>query len=147
MASSKKRKPHGNIGNLNAAKSVLPVIRRLQQGKPLPPNLARIAAISDLEAEPLIADKGGLENMTGGEQAMLRIWKTAREITLLIFHEMIERGAIMVNDGNWDLQPGAQRLAKFLSEERAALRELGLERRAKNVTDPVTFYKERYGTE
>ncbi len=58
----------GPPGNLNAARSILPTIRRLQRGKPLPESLALIAAISDREAEQLIADKGGLENMTGGEQ-------------------------------------------------------------------------------
>jgi len=127
----------GPPGNLNAARSILPVIRRLQKGKPLPENLARVAAISDREAEQLIADKGGLENMTGGEQAMLQVWKTARQTTLLILHELVERGAVVEKDGCWDLAPGVQRLAGFLGQERAALLALGLDSRGKNITDIV----------
>ena len=36
---------------------------------------------------------------------------------------------------------------RWARELRADLLALGLERRAKNVTDPATFYKERYGEE
>ena len=45
-------------GNLNSAKSVLPVLKRLRQGKRLPPELTRIAALADREAEELISDRG-----------------------------------------------------------------------------------------
>jgi len=64
---------------------------------------------------------------------MLNVWRSARQAVLLILNEMVERGAVSVEDGKWDLQPGAQRLAKFLSEERAALLALGLQRRAKDA--------------
>ncbi len=149
MASSKKKTPHGGIGNLNACKSVLPVIRRLQQGKPLPPELARVIALADKEADLLISDKGGLDNMSGGEQLLVNVWRVARQCTLLILHELIERGAVTVSeDGReWDLQPGLKTLQKFLSEQRSTLMSLGLARRAKNITDPATFLKERYGAE
>ena len=70
----------------NAARSILPTIRRLKTGKPLPENLARIAAISDQEAEQLIADKDGLENMTGAEQAMLKFGRL--RVKLLCFSYM-----------------------------------------------------------
>lgn len=121
----------GPPGNLNSIRSVLPALRRLRNGKPLPPELARIAALADQEAELLIADKGGLPNMTGGERLLLNVWRSARQAVLLILNEMVARGAVSVEDGKWDLQPGAQRLAKFLSEERASLLALGLQRRAK----------------
>ncbi len=89
----------GPVGNLNGARSILLALRRLRQGKPLPPALARGAALSDQEAEMLIADKGGVENMTGGERIMLEVWRTARQATLLILNELIERGAVVVTDG------------------------------------------------
>ncbi len=75
--------------------------------------------------------------MTGGEQAMLQVWKTARQTTLLILHELVERGAVVEKDGCWDLAPGVQRLAGFLGQERAALLALGLNSRGKNITDIV----------
>ena len=102
------------VGNLNAARSVLPALKRLRQGKPLPASLARVAALADREAELLISDKGGRDAMTGGEQLMLGIWRTARTAVLLILNELVERGAVAVDNGTWDLQPGVARLAKFL---------------------------------
>lgn len=131
MAGKKGRS--GPPGHLHSAKSVIPALRRLRQGKPLPPELARVAALADQEAELLIADKGGLTNMTGGERLMLNVWRSARQAVLLILNEMVSRGAVSAEDGKWDLQPGAQRLAKFLSEERASLLALGLQRRAKDA--------------
>ncbi len=133
-------------GNLNSAKSVLPALRRLRRGKPLPPELTRIAALADREAEELISDRGGWEGMSGAEQLMVANWKAARQAELLIWQELIDKGAVHVNaDGSWDLQPGAQRLASFLSAQRAALIALGLERRAKPVQDLNTYLSEQYG--
>jgi hypothetical protein len=127
----------GPPGNMNAVRSVVPALRRLRQGKPLPPELARVTALADQEAELLVSDKGGLDNMSGGERLLLNVWRTARQATLLILSEMAARGAIAAEGDKWDLQPGAQRLAKFLSEERAALLGLGLQRTAKNTDDIV----------
>ncbi len=76
--------------------------------------------------------KGGWDNMSGAERLMLSNWKSARKAELLIWSELLERGPVQVKqDGSWDLQPGAQRLAPFLSAQRAALLALGLERREK----------------
>ncbi len=71
-------------GNLNSAKSVLPALRRLRRGKPLPPELTRIAALADREAEELISDRGGWEGMSGAEQLMVANWKAARQAELII---------------------------------------------------------------
>ncbi len=128
-------KPHrsGPVGNLNSARSIAPALRRLRQGKALPAPLLRVTAIADKEAEKIVSDKGGQGHLTGGEELMLNVWKTARQATLLILYEMAHRGVIVQRDGEWDLQPGATRLAKFLAEERAALLALGLDRRPKDV--------------
>jgi len=40
-----------------------------------------------------------------------------------------------------------QRLSVFLAEQRRCVMALGLERRARNVTDPQTWIKEQYGEE
>lgn len=125
-----RRGRSGPVGNLNAARSILPALRRLRQGKPLPPDLARVTALADLEAKGLEADK---PDMTAGERAILNVWRTARTAVLLILDELVRRGAVVVENGKWDLQPGTARLSKFLAEERAALMSLGLERRARDV--------------
>ena len=91
-------------------------------------------ALANREAEQLVTDKGSWGNMSGAERLMLSNWKSARKAELLIWHELLERGAILVKeDGSWDLQPGAQRLAPFLSAQRAALLALGLTRRQRPV--------------
>ncbi len=139
-----KRNPGGQLGNLNAAKNIWSALRRVQQGKPLPPELARVVALAEREAEMLISDKGGRENMSGAEQLMIGIWRSGRQCELLIWFELLERGAIQANeDGSWDLQPGAQRLAQFLGQQRAALQVLGLERRARDVTALDQYLKEK----
>ncbi len=121
-------------GNLNAAKNVLPALARLQRGKSLPPELNRLARMANQEAEELTSDKGGRENMSGAERLMLSNWKSARMAELLIWNEVLKKGAVLVKeDESWDLQPGAQRLAQFLSAQRGALLALGLERREKVV--------------
>jgi hypothetical protein len=130
-----KKGRSGPPGHLHTAKSVLPALARLRRGKPLPPELARVAAIADQEAGLLASDKGGLENLTGGERLMLNVWRTARQATLLILHELVERGATVDSkDGQWDLQPGTTRLTKFLAEEQTALIALKFDqRRPKDV--------------
>jgi len=121
-------------GNLNAAKNVLSALVRLKRGKSLPRELNRVAMMANQEADELISDKGGWENMSGAERLMLSNWKSARKAELLIWSELLERGAVLArDDGSWDLQPGAQRLAPFLSAQRAALVALGLKRREKPV--------------
>lgn len=131
MAGKKGRS--GPPGHLHNAKSAIPAIRRLRQGKPLPPALARIVALADQEAELLVSDKGGLDNMSGGEKVMLNVWRSARQAVLLILSELVDRGAVLAKNGEWDLQPGLQRLTKFLTEERQALLALGLQRRTKDA--------------
>ena len=140
-----KKGRSGPPGNLNPAKSILPALRRLRQGKPLPPGLGRVAAIAEQEESLLLGDKGGADNMTGGERLMLNVWKTARQATLLILHELAERGAVLAKDGEWDLQPGAQRLVKFLAEERAALIALKFdEKRARDITPTLADIRRQF---
>ncbi len=132
-------------GNLNSAKSVLPALKRLKKGKPLPAELTRVVALVDREADELVSDRGGWSGITGAERLVISTWKSARQAELLIWQELIDRGAVMSNpDGSWDLQPGAQRLASFLSAQRAALVALGLERKAKPVQDLHTYLSENY---
>jgi hypothetical protein len=70
-------------------------------------------------------------NATEGELRIIEIAQTARGATMLILAEAARSGFIEKRDGSWDLAPGAQALAKFLSIERQALQTLGLNRRAK----------------
>ena len=58
--------------NLTARQSqyCLP-FRRLRQGKRLPPELTRIAALADREGEESISGRGGREGMSSPEQLMV----------------------------------------------------------------------------
>ena len=148
--SNNEKRPGGRYGNLNAAKSAVPALKRLKLGQPLPDYLERIAALSEREANELVSDKGGPSSLTGAEALMIANWKSARMCELLIWHYLLKTNApVALNKDKsaWDLQPGMQRLSVFLAEQRRCLTALGLERRARNVTDPLTYHKERYGKE
>ncbi len=59
--------------------------------------------------------------------------------------DAIEREMLRSNgDVAESLEKNYLRWARELRED---LKILGLERQARDVTDPATFYKERYGTE
>ncbi len=92
------------------------------------------------EADELTSDKGGWENMSVAERLMLSNWTSARKAELLIWNELIDRGSVHVKeDGSWDLQPGAQRLAVFLGVQHRCLTALGLERKQKDVVDLKSY--------
>ena len=96
-----------------------------------------------------VSDKGGVDGMTGGEKLLVANWKSARMAELIVWHYLLKTNApIQLNKdkSSWDLQPGLSRLSVFLAEQRRCVMALGLERRARNVTDPLTYHKERYGT-
>lgn len=135
---------------MNRAKTAVPALKRLQLGQPLPDYLERITSLADFEAGELISDKGGPNAMTGGEKLLVANWKSARMAELLIWHYYLKTTvAVQLNKekSTWDLQPGMQRLSVFLAEQRRCVMALGLERRARNVTDPQTWIKEQYGEE
>lgn len=139
-----KRRAGGQRGNMNAAKTIIPALKRLRKGQPLPEYLERITALADMESEGLIGDLGGLENMTTGQQLMLANWKSARSAELLIWNALLTTGSpieINKDQKTWDLQPGLQRLSGFLGQQRAALLALGLERRARNITPLGEYLK------
>ncbi len=134
----------GPPGNLNAGRNIRTAIRRLQEGRPLPTYLARVVALADQEAEELISDRGGWDRLSGVERLIIDNWKSARQVELLIWHELIEAGAVSLReDGTWDLQPGVQRLAAFLGVQHRCLATLGLERKQKNVLDLQSYLKEK----
>ncbi len=136
------------MGNLNAAKNILPAIKRVQQGRSLPASLTRITTLADREAQELISDRGGTQVMSGAERLMIGIWKSARQIELLIWNELIERGAIESDEnGNWDLQAGVQRLGPLLVAQHRALTSLGLERKKENVKNLKDYLRETYVTD
>jgi hypothetical protein len=84
----------------------------------------RVAQLADM--------KGGPENMTAAELALLDLYRRAHGTGLLLLAEAHERGYVRVTpDGSWDLHPGAREIARFAEMERRILMDLGLERRAK----------------
>jgi len=144
------RKPGGQPGNLNRAKTAVPALKRLETGKPLPAYLERVTALSEREAAELVSDKGGEANMSGAELLLVATWKSARMCELLIWHFLLKTNSpvqLSKDKSSWDLQPGMQRLSVFLAEQRRCLMALGLERRSKNVMDLKDYVKENYGGE
>jgi hypothetical protein len=72
-------------------------------------------------------------DLTAGEARTLEIAQLARGVTLLIFAECAQHGLLRKVNGDWDLQPAAHALSRFLAVELKALKLLGLERRAKPI--------------
>lgn len=90
----------------------------------------------------LAADKGGPENLTAAEVALLDLYRRAHGASLLLLAEAHEKGYIRVaEDGSWDLHPGAREIARFAEMERRILMTFGLDRRAKPV-DPMRALRE-----
>ena len=144
------RKPGGQPGNLNRAKTAVPALKRLETGKPLPAYLERVTALSEREAAELVSDKGGEANMSGAELLLVATWKSARMFELLIWHFLLKTTSpvqLGKDKSSWDLQPGMQRLSVFLAEQRRCLMAVGLGRRSKNVMDLKDYVKENYGGE
>ena len=142
---STKRRRGGQPGNLNSARSCLPAIARLGDGKPLPRDLARIVTIAEQEKQELTSDKGGWDVMGGAERLMVSVWASARKAELLIWAELIDRGAVQAKeDGTWDLQPGVQRLSPFLAAQHRALIALGLKRRENPVYTLEDYMEKKY---
>jgi hypothetical protein len=83
-------------------------------------------------ATGLASDKA---NPTEAEKRLIEIGQIARGASMLILAEAARSGFIVKENGSWDLSPGAQELARFLSVESRCLQALGLERRAKPVQD------------
>ena len=82
-------------------------------------------------SDGLLSDK---PNLTAGEARTLEIASISRAVSLLILAECRTLGLIRkTGKDEWDLQPGAAQLARFLSVELKALQTLGLERRAKPI--------------
>ena len=66
---------------------------------------------------------------------------------MLILAEAARTGFGREVDGTWDLTPGAKELARFLGVERQALKDLGLERRARDATPTLDEIRQRYERE
>ena len=150
MSDTNGRKPGGQPGNLNRAKTAVPALKRLKLGQALPDYLERITSLADFEAGELISDRGGVEGMTGGEKLLVANWKSARMAELLIWHYLLKTNApirLSKDKRAWDLQPGLSRLSVFLAEQRRCVMALGLERRSRNVTDLQDYLKENYSGE
>lgn len=112
-------------------------------GKALPAKYNRIVEVAEQETVELVSDKGGVENMSGGEKLMLANWKAARQAEMLIWYEMLQRGAVVERDGVWDLQPGMAKLGTFLTAQRQALQALGLERRQMPVQTVQDYLRQK----
>ena len=143
---TRARGPGAPKGNLNNVKSYLPAIRRLQQGKLLPPRFERVTAIAEMEAGDLVSDQGGVENLSGAVKLTISTWKSARSCELLCWFEALERNSAMVEDqhGCFDMQPALQRISQFLSIQNRCLMSLGLDREPRSLQDVQAFVEENY---
>jgi len=144
----KKKLTGGQPGNMNGNKSVLPALRRVMGGRALPSELKRVVLLAQGEADELIEDRGGADQVTAAERVLVGNWQSARLCELLIMDELFKRGSgIIDGEGKqWDLSLGMQRLAGFLSVQSRILKVLGISRKARPVRQLETYLEQNYGT-
>lgn len=127
------RRRGGQPKNLNAARHGLTAwLKR----RALPKDKEHIGPLVQEYRKGLLTCKGGEDEASEVEVALVENAARAFGACLLVLEEAAARGAVRVVDGSWDLSPGFARLVGFLNAERQALGLLGPERRAKPVPDP-----------
>ncbi len=121
----------GPPGNMHGARHGLTSwLRR----RALPLNKQHVATFVTAYEQGLMTCKGGPENVTEVETALIHNAGRAFGAQMLVLEEAATRGFVCPKDGTWDLSPGFARLVGFLSAERQSLQALGLTRRSKDVT-------------
>ncbi len=116
--------------NLNAARHGL---QSWLKRRALPLNKQHVANFVAKYEDGLMTCKGGPENVSEVESALIRNAGRAFGAQMLVLEEAATRGFVRPLDGTWDLSPGFSRLIGFLNAERSALATLGLDRRAKEI--------------
>jgi len=121
----------GPPGNMHASRHGL---QSWLKRRALPLNKQHVANFVTAYENGLMACKGGPENVSEVETALIRNAGRAFGAQMLVLEEAAARGFVRPVDGSWDLSPGFARLIGFLNAERSALATLGLSRRSKDVT-------------
>ena len=127
-----RRKGGGQPGNLSGAKHPY---RSFYKRLALPKRYRYLLPLIEHRVAALADDKGGAEQLTAAEAALLDTYRRAHGASLLLLAEAHERGYIREDSktGAWDLHPGARELSRFAALEVKILQTLGLERRARNA--------------
>ena len=142
MARSKGLRRGGQKNNLNAAKSGFTSWRRRRA---LPSHLGHVRHLVLKEEADLISDKGGEDNVTAGEIALIRDAGTAQGLILLALEKAVERGAIVETESGWDLAPALKCIKGLIDTRRNNLTAVGLQRRSRDIFPPsVDEIKRRY---
>ncbi len=129
-------KKGSGTGNLNAMRHPWRVLWR--RGV-LPVKYAWMRPVLEAFGDGLIQDRGGVEQVTTAQRAIVEVAQIARGCATIIMAEAAEQGFILpgVDGKGWDLHPGVKELVKFLHLMRNALTDLGLERRAKDANQDI----------
>lgn len=124
----------GPPGNLNSCKYPW---RSFWKRRALRPEHRFILKLVEQYRDGLLSDK---PDASETERSMMQVAEVARGCVLLILSEAAKKGYVRAGESGWDLMPGLAALPKFLSVERQALRDLGLERRAKRAPLSLSDY-------
>ncbi len=120
----------GPPGNTNASRHGLESwLRR----RALPLNKRHVVTFVTRYEDGLTTCKGGPENVSEVETALIRNAGRAFGAQMLVLEEAASRGFVRTVGKTWDLSLGFSRLIGFLNAERSALATLGLGRRAKEI--------------
>jgi len=136
-----KKKPGAPRANQNAAKSVKPLLKRLRYGLTVAPDMEKVIVLAETMVAPYEEDLGGALNITTGQAILLDGLLSLKVAQLAVVKEMLARGAVKVDPltGAWDLQDGLARLAPILSAQARIVKQLGLKRRSRKVSDLQTY--------
>ena len=119
---NKKGRPKGAIGRS---------WRKFWKHRALAPRDRWVLPMVELYQDELASDK---PEATAGELRLMEIASVCRAVSLLILNELAQEGLFRsLKDGHRDVTLPGKELTRYLNLERSVLRDLGLERRAKNV--------------
>ena len=117
----------GPPGNLNACRHPW---KPFWTRRVLRPEDRWVVAVMDRYLAGLHSDK---PDMTEGEKRTAEIAMAARGCWLMALAQASRDGIGRITDKGWDFTPGMKAVPQFMSIERGALTDIGLQRRAKRA--------------
>jgi len=139
----KKKPGRGPPGNMHAARSALPALRRLKRGIPLPPELDFVLKAAEKETRPLFDHCGGHANCSETQRLTIANFGELEQLKFIIWQQSYKDGAIFRDPatGQWDLNEGLKRLVPIISAQNKILQTLGMKREAVKVTELQSFFE------
>lgn len=139
----KKKPGRGPPGNMHAARSAVPVLRRLKRGIELTAEFNFALKAAEKETLPLFDHCGGHANCSETQKLLIANFQSLKQMEFVIWQQAYKRGAVKFDaeSGDWDLSEGLKRVVPIISAQNKILQTLGMKRKAVKVTELQSFFE------